>query len=225
MSYVFPRSALTFLSDLADNNSKEWMDANRKRYERELREPSRELVDNVNDLLHDIAPEWASAAPRKHLSRINRDIRFSKDKTPYNTRVWAGFTKEGSPKGTGAGLYFGLSTSGLGVGLGTWKPSKETASALRATIDERHDELRSILTDLASQGDFNEMGGDAYKRVPKPYAADHPAADWLKLKSVHLRSVDFSTDVVCSDQILPTIESRMVALLPLLHFVHEGMQI
>ena len=223
MAYVLPSETMQFLRDLSDNNSKEWMDANRKRYERELKKPARELVREINGIIGEIAPEWASDKPEKNLSRINRDIRFSKDKTPYNTHIWGGFGKKGSPKGVGAGLYFGISPTGWGVGAGTWKPSKEAAEALRATIAERHGELSAIVSEPAFAQHFGALGGDAYKRVPKPYPADHPAAEWLKLKSVHVRCDHEEPELICTEGFLPTLRTRLETLLPLLHFLDQGM--
>lgn len=218
MSFTYPASALAYLNDLAANNDKTWFQANKKRYEKEFKAPNRALVDAVNEELGAIAPQWVTPAG-KALNRINRDIRFSKDKTPYNTHVWAGFHREGAAKGSSAGYYFGFDPTGsVGIGCGAWMPPKPYIDNLRAHVAEHHGELRQIL-DAAG---IDELNGEKYKRVPKPYPADHPAAEWLKHKGFHHGwHTDFAR--VTDPDLVDIIASRLVALKPLVDFLDRGL--
>lgn len=215
-----PDETMRFLEDLAHNNSKDWFDENRKRYERDLKKPGRALVDEVNSVLETLAPEWVTPSG-KAISRINRDIRFSKDKTPYNTRLWAGFHKQGAEKGAAAAYYFGLSPTGCGMGCGAWMPPKPHIDRLRAHIATHHVELTSMLATLSDQG-FGALDGDRYKRVPKPFDADHPAGDYLKHRGFHVR-IELDPEIVTTDAFVPEIAARFTQLKPLVDFLQAGL--
>jgi uncharacterized protein (TIGR02453 family) len=215
-----PQVALDFLSELGENNSKEWFSSNKKRYERELKNPARALAAEINTLLQDVSPAHAREQPHKALNRINRDIRFSKDKTPYNTKVWAGWHNTALPKGAGAGFYFGVTLDSCGVGCGAWHPPKEAMESLRHHIADHHQALSAILADLPSE--VGPVKGDKYKRVPKPWTADHPAAELLKHKGIHL-GLDLPRSLATSSELLPTVRRYFEVFQPLVAFLDDGL--
>ena len=214
-----PQPGLDFLMDLAENNNKEWFQANKKRYERELKNPARALVEQVNAELEGFAPDHVTPAG-KAINRINRDIRFSKDKTPYNTHLWAGFHNQTRPKGAGAAYYFGLSADSFGVGAGCWMPPPDRMQALREHIAEHHEQLASILAEL--EGTFQPLSGTAYKRVPKPWDADHPAAELLKFKGMHTR-VELDPALATQPKAVAEIAKHLRLLKPLVDFLEDGL--
>lgn len=213
----FPQAGLDYLSDLAHNNNTEWFRANKKRYEAELKKPARALVAAVNDELARLSPRHVTP-PGKAINRINRDIRFSKDKTPYNVKVWAGFHDATQPKGAAAGYYFGFDLEGLAVGCGAWRPPKPQIDHLRAHIAANHGELAQILETL----DMGPLQGEAYKRVPKPWPADHPAGHWLKHKGFHIRA-ELDPALITSPDLVPEIARQMARLQPLVEFLDHGL--
>ncbi len=216
--FQFRPETIAFIEDLAANNSKVWMDANRKRYERELKQPAREFAAAINERLEGLAPEFVTP-PNRALNRINRDIRFSKDKTPYNTHIWAAFVKNQGPREESPGIYVAIHLDRVVVGGGAYKPQRDRIDALRAHLADHHEELARILSEL---GDYGELRGEAYKRVPKPYPADHPAAEWLKLKGMHLMS-ELSSSLVTSPELVPTIAKEFERLLPFIRFTERGL--
>ncbi len=219
MSTPFPEAGLAFLRDLDANNDKAWFHANKKRYERELKLPGRALVEAINQELEKISPGHVTPAA-KAVNRINRDIRFSKDKTPYNVKLWAGFHDRTVPKGASAGFYFGFDLEEAGIGAGAWMPPKEYIAALRAHIASHHDTLEGILAALPS--DYGELAGEKYKRVPKPYAPDHPAGEWLKHKGFHIgKKVPLS--LVTTNDFVPAVAQAFRELQPLVAFLGEGL--
>mgnify|MGYP002631236601 CR=1 FL=1 len=217
---ALPAATLAFLEDLAQNNTKEWFKANQKRYESELKKPGRAWIEEINETLATVAPDWVTPAG-KAINRINRDIRFSKDRTPYNTHLWAGFQHQGSAKGTAPAYYVGLSPTGFGVGCGSWAPPKPQVDNLRGHIAANHEELTELLATLENNG-FNPLEGDAYKRVPKPWAADHPAGAYLKHKGFHTR-IEFDRELALSDEGLPEIAKRFAQMKPLVDFLYAGL--
>ena len=108
MAFKLPPETLGFLRDLEANNSKAWFDSQRKRYEAELKKPAQALATALDAELARVCPSHAGTPPNKALNRINRDIRFLADKSPYNTKVWASFARTGAAKGASAGFFFGF---------------------------------------------------------------------------------------------------------------------
>lgn len=220
MSTHLPPQALAFLRDLEANNTKEWFAANKSRYERELKAPARALVHAVNERIRAISPAHASDAPHKLLNRINRDIRFSKDKSPYNTRLWAGFHNTTAPKGEGAGFYFGLSPHSCGVGAGVWEPPNEAMTRLRARIASDHAALTDAIAALPKG--YGELGGDKYKRVPAPWPADHPAGELLKHKGMHIR-IELPAEAATSPDFADVVAAHFRHLQPIVAFLDAGL--
>ncbi len=218
---TFPQASLDFLADLDENNNKEWFQANKKRYEKELKKPARALVDLVNAELELFAPDHVTPAG-KAINRINRDIRFSKDKTPYNTHIWAGFHNQTLPKGAGAGYYFGFTTDGFGVGAGCWMPPRDRMTALREHIADNYSEFEAILGDEVFAKTFGPLAGEKYKRVPKPWDADHRAAEILKHKGIHTRA-ELDPKLVTSPSVVAEISRHLRLLKPLVDFLDVGL--
>lgn len=164
-SPFFGRGAVKFLKGLQTNNTKGFFEAHRADYEREILTPLRELV--------------AIAEPRYGQGRVmrqHRDLRFSRDNTPYRTTasMWAG--------GTGA-VYLRLSTGGLEVGGGLYEPSREQLARARETIATNQGaakELAAVLQTLADDG--HELAGPALKTAPRGFPPDHPRIELLRLR-------------------------------------------
>jgi uncharacterized protein (TIGR02453 family) len=174
----FSPQTLTFLGDLAGNNTREWFAANRKAYEQAVKNPAAWFVDAVvSELAAQTGKQWSG-----RIFRINRDVRFSKDKTPYNTHVHIGFQPEGTTRG-GPALMFGLEPGSLVLGAGAMSFSPDALSRWRKAMDGAGGEAMSdILMRLEEDG--ARLGDIELKRVPAPYAADHPRAALLRRKSL-----------------------------------------
>jgi len=219
MSTCLPDSALGFLRDLSENNHREWFQANKKRYERELKRPSRAFVEAVAAELERISPDHVTPAG-KAISRINRDIRFSKDKTPYNTHIWAAFHNQTRPKGGGAGFYVGVSLEDTGIGAGCWMPPKPHIDHLRAFIAEHHADLTRILAELEPV--YGPVKGAKYKRVPRGFDKDHPAAELLKHKGFHVaRTLPLSH--ATTEGYAAEVGRAFAELKPLVDFLDAGL--
>ncbi len=140
----FTKTALRFFRQLAAHNEKQWFEAHRAEYETEVREPMRELIEEMDARFARFAPEMGGD-PKRSMFRINRDIRFSKDKSPYKTHAACWFkhrsasTKVGSEANDGsAGFYFHLEPGKSFVGAGLWMPPRPQLTKLREAIAEDH---------------------------------------------------------------------------------------
>ena len=133
----FTPAALRFLRQLAAHNDKQWFEAHRAQYEEEIREPMRELIEELDARFARFAPE-IGGDPKRSMFRINRDIRFSSDKSPYKTHAACWFHHRGASGRVGseaaegsAGFYFHLEPGRSSVGAGLWMPPRRQLNKLR----------------------------------------------------------------------------------------------
>jgi uncharacterized protein (TIGR02453 family) len=175
----FDPDAIQFLADLADNNERSWFQPRKGDYERLLKIPLEELCVALDQRFRERGIPL-SADPGRSPFRIYRDVRFSKDKSPYKTNIGASFPSIDGH--AGAGGYFHLSPGEIFAGGGMWHPDRERLAAWRALVD-RGVGLEA-LEDPAFVATFGSVGGDALSRVPSGFAKDHPRAELLKLKDV-----------------------------------------
>ena len=174
---------LKFLKDLSKNNNREWFEKNKSRY----LECKVEFEGFVSLLLDDMIQfdnSLAGLDPKKLIFRIYRDVRFSKDKSPYKRNFSAGFSHEGKGMGT-PGYYFHIQPNNESfVGVGLFQPIPENLSKIRQEIDYNGDELKKIFNEKKFKANYKEFWNeDTLKTSPKGYAKDHPYLEWLKLKS------------------------------------------
>lgn len=178
------KTTLEFLDDLSKNNNKEWFDINRKRYQ-SIRS---ELLVYINDIISDISKfddSLAGVESKKCMFRINRDIRFSNDKTPYKTNFGALMGDKGK-KSEGTGYYIHIKPGECFVGGGVYMPAPDKLATIRQEIDYNPDKLNKLITSKDFKDTFGEIKGDALKTAPKGYPKDHPNIELLRLKSFYV---------------------------------------
>jgi len=182
-------AALRFLTGLKRRNTKPWFEANRAVYETEVRNPLKALVEEVDVLLAAVAPEIVGD-PRRSIFRINRDVRFSRDKSPYKTNAacWfyhrdAGRAVGGESHG-GAGFYFHFSPTEILLGGGIWMPQRDTLNLIRERIADNPGAFEAIVLAPGVKRRFGSLDEESMlKRMPRGYSEDHPAARWLRHQS------------------------------------------
>ncbi|MFV1981777.1 MAG: DUF2461 domain-containing protein, partial [Rhodothermia bacterium] len=173
----FPPSALQFFADLKQNNDRDWFNANKSTYLNEVVEPAKAFILALGGMLTDLNP-GVNYDTRMNgagsMFRIYRDVRFSKDKSPYKTHLGMVFWLGSGKKTESPAFYVGMSNEGAGVHGGMWRFQKETLAAYRAAVDDPStgDELAEIIENLRSAG--YEVGGYTYKRVPRGVDPEHP---------------------------------------------------
>lgn len=180
----FDRSAMGFWHELAAEMNKAWFTENKARYETLWVEPMTQLMREVAAKLATSYKAIGLAEPK--VMRIHRDVRFSKDPSPYKTHIGAVIAAggKGLAEGGNAAMYLhlGVDEDFAGVGCYTFDP-KKLASWRRQVAGKAGEELRKIITRLRGKG-YTIGGHDDLKRVPKPYDADHPRAELLKMKGL-----------------------------------------
>ena len=192
----FQPEAIQFLVDLAENNDRSWFQPRKGEYERLLKEPLEQLIAALAERF-EARGIPLRADPAKSPFRIYRDVRFSKDKSPYKTNLGASFpwVGEGPSDGVGrshdgnvhsSGGYFHLSPGEIYVGGGIWHPEKPWIDAFRRRVADDPATIRGLVAEPAFKKAFGSLSteGHALQRVPTDFPPDHPAADLLKLKDV-----------------------------------------
>jgi uncharacterized protein (TIGR02453 family) len=180
----FPKEGIALLSALAKNNRREWFLEHKAQFERDVKAPMLALVDAVNDALRKSAPAYVTDAKRS-LMRMNRDVRFSKDKSPYRTDVAARFGRGGGKAAEAGGFYVSVSPRGVDVAAGSHALEPEPLAALRRRIARDPDAFRAFVTDRRLLEAFGPLKGERLVRVPKDFPSDHPAGDLLRLKEAY----------------------------------------
>jgi uncharacterized protein (TIGR02453 family) len=177
----FGHDALQFLVDMAFNNERPWFQERKATYLRLLKEPLESLCVALDGEFRARGIPLA-ADPRRSPFRIYRDVRFSKDKSPYKTHLSASFPWSG--QGGGVGGYFHLQPGNVYIGGGMWHPTPARLVAWRrAVIDERA-RIHAIIDAPDFRAAFGPLDGERLKRGPSGFPADDPDADLLRLKDV-----------------------------------------
>jgi len=193
----------TFLTTLADNNSKDWFAENKATYETNLKSPALALLDTVAASLE----KQTGQVPSTKLFRPHRDVRFSKDKTPYHLHLhmlWS------TPP---TGYFFGIGRDYLSVGGGIMGLDKDKLTRWRAAVDSPEGaKIATALDDLQASGARIDMA--ELKRVPAPFDKDHPRAELLKRKSCTVW-FDYDESDITKGGLVSQIETAFQKLQPL----------
>jgi uncharacterized protein (TIGR02453 family) len=180
----FSPALFAFLRELAEHNDREWFAANKARYVAEVQEPALAFVEDVGVRLPEEVSRHFVADARPNggsVFRIYRDIRFSKDKSPYKTNVAIQFRHERTRDAHAPGFYLHLEPGSVFLGCGTWSPDRDTLHAIRTAIATRPERWRAIVDDPAFRRSFR-LGGHALKRPPAGFDPAHPLIEDLKRK-------------------------------------------
>ncbi len=198
----FSNDFTKFFKELKSNNQKEWFHANKKRYEAEVKKP---FAKFVSDLIQELGKyEELNVQAKDCILRINRDIRFSKDKTPYNTHVTAIISKAGRKDKSIPGLYIRLSPDMIGIMGGCYGPDKDQLARIRNTIAQDPKAFQKIISEKSFASKFGEIKGDSIKRVPKEYK-EAAETEPLILKKHFYYMAEESPALISSDKLLPSV--------------------
>jgi uncharacterized protein (TIGR02453 family) len=216
---AFPEEGLRFLRSLKRNNNRDWFNRHKATYETALKRPMEELIVALSADFARFAPEMI-ATPKASSYRIYRDTRFSADKSPYKTHVAAVFPRSGLAKHEGAGFYLHVSPAEVLIGGGFYMPSPEDLQAVRMHIAENHAALRRVLRARAFVTVLGTLEGERLSRVPRGFAADHPAADFLRYKQF-LAARTLPAHVSVESGFYGTVVETFRAIVPLVRFLNE----
>ena len=217
-------STVKFLKDLSKNNNKTWFDNNRDKYEA-AKSDFESFIQDVIDRHGKKDETIRDLVAKKCTFRINRDIRFSKDKTPYKTNMGASIDR-GGKKSIYAGYYIHVEPGGKSfVGGGIWMPMPEETKKVRQEIDYCLDEFRGIVESKKFKSVYGPLySGDdiSLKKTPQGFEADNPAAPYLKLKS-WLAMKKMTDAEITSPALLKQVLTAFETLQPFVNFINRAL--
>ena len=217
-------ATVRFLKNLAKNNNKPWFDLHRKEYET-ARKDYEDFIQSVIDTFGRSDPSIAPLIAKQCLFRINRDIRFSKNKTPYKKNFAASINR-GGKKSVFAGYYFHLEPGNSFVGGGIWMPLPGETQKVRQEIDYCWPEFKKIITAKKFKTIYGELDNEpeiTLVNVPKGYAKDNPAAPYLKLKS-WIAMQQINDTALHSTNLLKQTAAAFSVIQPLIYFLNRAIE-
>jgi uncharacterized protein (TIGR02453 family) len=221
---MITKEALQFLSDLIANNNTEWMHANKKRYE----EYKKAYHSFIASILTEMKPLDKTLEPlevKNCTFRINRDIRFSKDKSPYKTNMGVWFTQNKNRKNS-SGYYIHYEKGNCFIAGGVWCPEPNELKLIRKEIEFFHDDLEKIVGDKSFKKEFKELtreDNNVLKNAPKGYDPNHPAIEFLKLKS-YTASHKIDDKIFTEPNFSKTIAQQLIVLKPMNDFLKRALE-
>jgi len=219
---IFTRDTLDYLVQVKKNNSKEWYEGNKQRYNDVLLDPLKQLVTELTEVMTEIDPAFETD-PRvdRTISRIYRDTRFSKDKSLYKDRMWISFKKKGQDKNDFPVFFFEVSPDGYFFGMGFFSASVKSMNAIREKIDRNEQSFLKIVHDLERQLLF-QPEGESYKRS-KYEGSNEDVANWYNRKNVYLISYSKTVDDLFSKQLVNHLKQGFQSLTPLYRFFVDAL--
>ena len=216
-------STIKFLKELKKNNNKPWFDKNRKVYE-SAKADFAAFIQAVIDLHSKKDPSIKNLLAKDCMFRINRDIRFSKDKSPYKSNFGASINKGGRKAMNSAGYYFHLEPGNCFAGGGIYMPMPDELKNIRQEIDYNFADFKKIINSKKFKAVYSGLDKSAeftLSRVPKGYLPDNPAAEYLKLKSYIAMIKIKDTDLTSKTLAIKTV-AAFESLQPLVEFINEA---
>ena len=219
----FPKDSIKFFKDLEKNNNRNWFAENKARYEDVLLNPALELVTEIAEPLRKkVSPHFLAVAKKSggSLMRIYRDIRFSKNKTPYKTNLGIHFRHEAGKDVHAPGFYFHIDAKEIFVGAGIWHPDSKTLGMIRSLIDDDPKYWKRSKNSKAFKSAF-ELHGDSLKRPPRGYDANHPLIDDLKRKD-HIGLLSLSRSDIYDRKLIDKLITNFKAAKPFVRFLCDA---
>jgi uncharacterized protein (TIGR02453 family) len=207
-----PTDIFSFFSDLKQNNNRDWFTEHKpsfKALETEVKDFGEQLKEKLNQ--HD-------NVDRFKLFRVYRDVRFSKDKTPYKTHF--GLTWHRTKPQCRGGYYLHLSPGKNFLACGFWAPNPADLKRIRQEIDIDGEEYLAILNEKSFRNVWGELEGEAVKSAPRGYAKDHPKIDLLRLKQ-HILTIDYTDKDICQPDFIDRADSALKSVRPFVEYMSE----
>ena len=214
----FGKELIPFFLDLRFHNDKAFMDANRERYYREVRQPFYDFIEAMGPGMQQI-DEDMEVRPAKCLSRINRDTRFSRDKSPYRDHLWVSFRQSGRPNDGTPFYWFEISPEQVTWGVGIWGETREIMDAMRRRMVAHPRDFERILPILQKRG-FT-LDGDQWKKMPVPPEIPPALTPWYLKKQVYAQRRDAKLSWILSPEIVDRVMADYEALAPL-YWIFRG---
>jgi len=221
---MLTKESLQFLDDLKANNNRDWFQDNKKRYEI-FKKDYHQLVSDFLDAMKPLDSSLELLQVKDCTFRINRDIRFSKDKSPYKAHlgVWLSSGAKGANR---SGYYVHIEKGASFIAGGFYSPDSEELKKVRKEIAFFYDDLEEILKEKNFKKEFGSLDineNNSLKSMPRGYEKDHPAIEFLKLKSFTV-SQKYDISEVTKKDFVAKMSQRLVTLKPFNEFINRALE-
>jgi uncharacterized protein (TIGR02453 family) len=221
---MLTKESLQFLDDLKANNNRDWFQDNKKRYEI-FKKDYHQLVSDFLDAMKPLDPSLELLQVKDCTFRINRDIRFSKDKSPYKAHlgVWLSSGAKGANR---SGYYVHIEKGASFIAGGFYSPDSEELKKVRKEIAFFYDDLEEILKEKNFKKEFGSLDineNNSLKSMPRGYEKDHPAIEFLKLKSFTV-SQKYDISEVTKKDFVAKMSQKLITLKPFNEFINRALE-
>lgn len=206
------KSTLQFLKDIASNNNKEWFDENKSKY-LDAKANMETFMQAVADRLND-----TDVIENYHVYRIYRDVRFSKDKTPYKTYLHGYLRREGAQRR--GGYWIGIEPGNTHIGGGFYGPNKDDLYRIRKEFEYDDKHIHRIINDSKFRKYFGELKGEGVKTAPKGFDKEHPNIELIRKKQF-IAMRPFTDKEVTSPDFLNDVVETLTAVRPFFDYMSE----
>lgn len=219
---MLEKTTIQYLKNLKNNNNRDWFEVNRDKYTA-AKSDFEVFVGSVIAYLGKKDEQYNILKPKDCIFRINRDVRFSKDKSPYKSNFGAAFQIGGKKSGN-AGYYIHLEPGNSFVGGGIWMPEAEQLKKIRQEIDYNFKDFKKIVLSKKFIDTYKELDKEGgLSKPPKGYDANNEAVEYLKLKNF-VTGVKISDEQWCNTNIMKEIKTYFDILTPFIIFLNEAVK-
>tara|TARA_R110002096_G_scaffold416576_3_gene619583 strand:+ start:24132 stop:24827 length:696 start_codon:yes stop_codon:yes gene_type:complete len=220
----FKEEFWTFFDELKENNNREWFTENKDRYKSDIVTPCMDFIVDMGERIKDISPHY-TAIPKANggsMFRIYRDARFSKDKRPYKENAGIQFRHKLGKNAHAPGFYINLKKDGIFYGGGIWLPESETLGEIRDRICYYPKKWQAVIENEDIIKNFGGISGDALKRPPRGYEADHKYIEDIKRKSFFAMKNEADYKITHSAKFIDEVVKTFDTASPLLAFICDA---
>lgn len=210
----FSDETFEFFMAIKFNNNREFFHANHDLYVRALREPCLQLAAALAESANALDPE-IDTRPEKVVARINRDLRFSKDKSPYRDYIWLAFRRPGADRSTTLSAYVDMGVEGMGCGIGFYGENKPMMNGLRRQLRTNPEAFLSVLPDLS----VYVPSISTAKRMAVPEGVPEALTEWYKAKGFYLTRTIHDFSLIKSPELVDVLRKSFADMLPLYHYI------
>lgn len=221
----FPKATLQFLKTLKRNNNREWFQKNKARYEAEFLAPSLAFIEAMEKPLQKISPCFSAIAKKQggSLMRIYKDVRFSKDKSPYKTNIGIHFRHQAGCSVHAPGLYLHIEPGSCFLGCGIWRPERQPLLQIRQAISESPKDWKRARDAESFQSKF-ELSGDSLKRPPAGFEKDDPMIEDLKRKDF-IGVCNLEDNEISNPKFVQNVARQFRGAAPFLRFLCSALEL
>lgn len=222
----FSADLFRFLSELKNNNNRDWFNDNKARYLNSVANPMCQFVAAMGPRLEKISLYYV-ADPRRHggsMFRIYRDARFSKDKRPYKEHVGCQFRHVAGKDAHAPGFYAHFEPNNIRIGGGVWMPPSDVLFKIRSTIAEKPDEWKKVISNKTFKTRFRNISGDQLTRPPRGFDKTHPMIDDIKRKSFFVMQ-PIDPKLILTPKFITEVERIFKTASPMMEFLTKAVEL